>query len=156
MVTSSHAISRHVTVNRPTQQKREKQVGAPRLQRLVMRLDYFRFRVEAPKGSQGVNTKLGSLASLISFIVSRSHRGMTPSLKDHALLDSAARFSGCGLCVALLLGRRLAVPAMQAKLCLNQVSNYPVAHQSTSIVIQFTSFHLMVFAVCWIVPSTTS
>lgn len=28
---------------------------------------------------------------------------------DHALLDSAARFSGCGLCVALLLGRRLAV-----------------------------------------------
>jgi len=96
-----------------------------------------------------VNTKLGSLASLISFIVSRSHRGMTPSLKDHALLDSAARFSGCGLCVALLLGRRLAVPAMQAKLCLNQISNYPVAHQSTSIVIQFTSFHLIVlYCIC--------
>ena len=34
--------------------------------------------------------------------------------QDHALLDSAARFSGCGLCVVLLLGRHLAVPPMQS------------------------------------------
>ena len=32
--------------------------------------------------------------------------------KDHALLDSAARYSGCGLCVALLLGRRLVVGSL--------------------------------------------
>lgn len=31
---------------------------------------------------------------------------------DHALLDSAARYSGCGLCVALLLGRRLVVGSL--------------------------------------------
>ncbi|CAK9098828.1 Peptidyl-prolyl cis-trans isomerase ESS1 [Durusdinium trenchii] len=33
---------------------------------------------------------------------------------DHALLDSAARFSGCGICVALLMGRRLVVGTLGA------------------------------------------
>ena len=39
----------------------------------------------------------------LSGLFTRLHR------KDHALLDSAARFSGCGICVALLMGRRLVV-----------------------------------------------
>lgn len=35
-----------------------------------------------------------------------------PFAEDHALLDSVARFSGCGLCFALLIGRRLVVPGL--------------------------------------------
>ena len=165
---NGHIISCHGTAchsrQRPTRQKRQREVGVPRLQHLIWWcvLDSELKHIEAPKvwlNTKIYYTKFGSLASFIDCKLTAlfppgdtEPRGPCPARQRCALqrlwfmCGSAAGSASCSAC--------------DAQLCLNQVPSYPVTqlpinlHQWKWNLHQFTSFNLMVFAVCWIVPST--
>ena len=144
---NGHIISCHGTAchsrQRPTRQKRQREVWVPRLQHLIWWcvLDSELKHIEAPKvwlNTKIYYTKFGSLAS---FIVSHCGHRASRTMPCSTALRASAAVAYVWLCCWVGVLQCLRCTALFESS--SQLPSYPVTHQSTSMKMKFTSIYII-------------